>query len=107
MACDLKTGNALALPYPDNTFTLVFDRGCFHSMAPEDRQTYIKGVHRVLKPAGKYLLSTFSSRNHNWSPPYGFSPAGIRRHFSKLFKIHSVREFPYGSFYFLSVLMEK
>ena len=107
VTCQLSAGNALELPYPDSTFTLVFDRGCFHSMAPADRETYIKGVYRVLQPTGKYLLGCFSSRDHSYGPPYGFSPADIRRYFSKLFKIHSIEEFPYGNSYFLTVLMEK
>ena len=58
--CSLTAGNALDLPYPDNTFTLVFDRGCFHSQAPEPRERFIKGVYRVLKLTSRSIsgLST-------------------------------------------------
>jgi ubiquinone/menaquinone biosynthesis C-methylase UbiE len=112
LSCELTSGNALELSYPDSTFTLVFDRGCFHTIAPEDRQTFIQGV-RVLKPAGKYQLLCFSSRDHPSSGvPYSFSPEEIRCLFSPLFKVHHIREISTRKArgtrqYFLSVLMEK
>lgn len=112
VSCELIAGNAIELPYPDNTFTLVFDRGCFHSIPPRDREAFIQGVFRVLKPAGKYLLICFSSKDHrSWGPPYSFSPSDIERYFSALFKIHHIKELPHDAHgytqYFLSVLMEK
>lgn len=109
--CALVTGNTLQLPYPDNTFTLVFDRGCFHSIAPPDRQTFVMSVYRVLKPSGKYQLICFSTRDHRYGPPYAFSPKDIRRYFIPLFKIHYVKELSHVrndlKNYFLSALMEK
>lgn len=112
VSCELTAGNALELPYPDNTFTLVFDRGCFHSLPPQNRKTFIRGVHRVLKPGGKYQLLCFSARDRrSLGPPYAFSVKGIKRYFSPLFKIHDIREISRevreGRHYLLSVLMEK
>lgn len=57
--CELLKGNVLELPYPDSTFTLVFDRVCFHSQHPAERKTYVAGIFRVIKPSGKYLLLCF------------------------------------------------
>ena len=109
--CELITGNTLQLPYTDNTFTLVFDRGCFHSIPPPDRQTYIRSTYRVLKPSGKYQLICFSTKDHRDGPPYAFSPKDIQHYFSPLFKIHHIQELSRirnnSKYYFLSVLMEK
>ena len=112
IGCKLTTANALELPYPDSTFTLVFDRGCFHTIEPQDRNRFIKGVYRVLKPSGKYQLICFSSKDHpGLEVPYSFSPEEIHRLFSPLFKIHRIREVSDDkegfTRYFLSVLMEK
>ncbi len=110
-ACHLSVGAASQLPYPDSDFNLVFDRGCFHSMPPEIRQRFIRGVHRVLKPNGKYLMLCFSAKDHSSGPPYAFSPQDIRRHFAPLFHILFIKELAAPSHgdkhYFLSVLMEK
>ncbi len=110
--CSLMAGNALDLPYPDDTFTLIFDRGCFHSQAPGDRVTFVKGVYRVLRPGGKYYLHCFSTKDHpTTGVPYSFSPKDIRRYFPPPFKIRYIRESSRpvhgGRHYFLSVLMEK
>lgn len=112
VSCQLISGNAAQLSYADNSFTLVFDRGCFHSMSPQERQAYIRGVHRVLRPGGKYQLLCFSSRSHrDYQPPYSFSPRDIKHYFSALFYIRHIKEFSHqaeGARYcFLSVLMEK
>ena len=112
VSCELISGNVLQLPYPDGSFTLVFDRGCFHSIPPEDRETFVQGVHRVLKTTGKYQLLCFSSRDHpSTESPYSFSPEDIQRYFHSLFKIHSIQELSPKvkgtKHYFLSVLMGK
>lgn len=113
VGCTLTAGDAAKLPYPSDTFALVFDRGCFHSLPPELRETFIKGVHRVLKPGGKYQLICFSAKDHpSTSVPYSFSPRDIRRYFSSLFKIQRIREISHvhedgTKHLFLSVLMEK
>lgn len=106
--CQLIEGNASRLPYPDSAFTLVFDRGCFHSMSPEDRAAFISGLHRVLRPGGKYKLSCFSKKDHaDTGLPHSFSPQDIRHYFSRLFRIHYIREVTRHGNRFLSVLMEK
>ena len=113
VSCKLTSGNAAELPYPDNNFVLVFDRGCFHSLPPESREAFIKGVHRVLKPGGKYQLICFSAKDHpSTSVPYSFSPRDIRRYFSPLFKVQRIEETSHvhedgTKHLFLSVLMEK
>ena len=41
-------------------FDLMFDRGCFHVLAPERRQAYVSIVSRLLKPGGYLFLKCFS-----------------------------------------------
>jgi ubiquinone/menaquinone biosynthesis C-methylase UbiE len=53
----------VALSFGDEEFDFVFDIGCFHHMEIVDRQKFIKGVHRVLKKGGNYLLTCFSYKN--------------------------------------------
>ncbi|MDO8578057.1 MAG: class I SAM-dependent methyltransferase [Dehalococcoidales bacterium] len=109
--CDLITGNVLRLPYLDNTFTLVFDRGCFHSIQPSERRAYAHSIFRVLKPSGMCLLECFSAKDHVYGPPYGFSAEDIEHYFSELFKINHIKEFSTGKNgadrHFLAVFMEK
>ncbi|MDO8473043.1 MAG: class I SAM-dependent methyltransferase [Dehalococcoidia bacterium] len=110
ISCHLLTGNALHLTYPDDFFALVFDRGCFHSIPSKERREFIKGVHRVLKPGGKYQMICFSSTDPR-PHAYAFSEDELRGYFEPTFKIVSVKEFSGEAddhdHYFLSVLMEK
>jgi len=111
VSCQLASGNATHLPYPDGSFDLVFDRGCFHHIPPSDREAFIQGVHRVLKPGGKYQLICFSDKDP-WAPQ-GFSREQIGEYFSPLFQIESLEESTFrekGSRFqrhFYSALMEK
>ena len=110
VACHLTQGDASDLKYPDGFFTFVFDRGRFHSMSPERLETYIRGIHRVLKDGGKYYMKCFSSRNGNWVN--SFTEQDIRNYFSPLFKILEINEYThventYGQrVYLYGVLME-
>ncbi|MGQ9718722.1 MAG: class I SAM-dependent methyltransferase [Nitrososphaerales archaeon] len=57
------SGNAVHLPFKDKEFDFIFDMGCFHHILPEDREAFIKGVHRTLRVGGKYFLTCFSYKN--------------------------------------------
>lgn len=100
----------LRLPFPGEKFDLVLDSGCFHHVLVNDRSAYIRGVHRVLKAGGKYLLICFSERN---GPAWNhFTGQEIERLSSGLFNILSIKQS--GSLegdgvirYFHNVLMAK
>jgi len=47
-------------PRLDGPFDVIFDRGCFHVIAPEMRSKYVEVVHRRLAPSGWLFLKTFS-----------------------------------------------
>lgn len=108
--CNLIAGDAVKLKYPDEFFTFVFDRGCFHSIRPEKREEFIRGIHRVLKKRGKYHMTCFSYKNG--PAPNHFTEDDIRRYFSRLFNILTIKEEVFtesskSKLYFYVSLMEK
>jgi SAM-dependent methyltransferase len=60
---DFLVESFIELPFIDGVFDFVWDMGCFHHVRIEDRGTFIKGVNRVLKPDGAYMLTCFSYKN--------------------------------------------
>ena len=62
-------------------FDLIFDRGCFHVIGPENRSAYVDVVHRLLTPSGWLFLKTFSHLQPGTDGPHRFSPDDIRRLF--------------------------
>ena len=119
--CDLSLGNAIKLPYRNNSFDFAFDKGCLLVLPTKHREAYVQEVYRVLKPKGKYQLLSLSSRKRFViKMPRSFSPRGLwryfksyilgidemmklfnplsaedtRRCFSPPFKIHYINEFP-------------
>ncbi|MGQ9566360.1 MAG: class I SAM-dependent methyltransferase [Candidatus Bathyarchaeales archaeon] len=81
--------NFLELPFKDEEFDFVFDMGCFHHVKIKDRTIFIKGVHRVLKKCGSYLLVCFSYRNGSaWNH---FTREQLVKLFSDYFKIETIK----------------
>lgn len=103
-------GNALEFPFEDGEFDFVFDMGCFHSIHPEDRERFINGLCRILKPDGQYFLTCFSDRNGSaWNH---FTKDHLIQLFSGKFTFQRVAH--YGSAdgdsftrFFYSILMQK
>ncbi len=90
LSIEFIVGNAYRLDFPDASFDFVLDRGCFHHIPIERREVYIEGIRRVLKDDGSYLMSCFGDRN-DWNAENVFSKARIKRYFSQLFDIRSIR----------------
>jgi len=102
--------NFLELPFEDEEFIFVFDMGCFHHVKIEDRSTFIRGVHRVLKKGGYYLMVCFSYKN---GPAWNhFTKKQILQLFSDYFGVKEIKHISsvegngYRR-YFYSVLMKK
>jgi len=90
---DIKfyAGTFLHLPFEDGEFDFVFDMGCFHHVLPEDREKFIRGVHRVLKKEGHYFMVCFSNKNGAaWNH---FSKKDIIAIFSHYFDIIDIDHF--------------
>jgi asparagine synthase (glutamine-hydrolysing) len=60
---DVRVGNALELPFPDESFDAVWSNGVLH--ATGDTQRAINEVWRVLKPGGRAIISHFY-RKPSW-----------------------------------------
>ena len=73
-------------------FDYIIDRGCFHSLGPRLRGSYVRKVYSLLRPDGLLFLKTSSKREMCCIGPYRFSPAMIRRCFSRDFFIESIIE---------------
>jgi ubiquinone/menaquinone biosynthesis C-methylase UbiE len=54
----LQVGNALELPYPDQTFDVVWCQNV--TMNIPDKAGFLTGVHRVLKPRGLFTSTEYS-----------------------------------------------
>jgi 2-polyprenyl-3-methyl-5-hydroxy-6-metoxy-1,4-benzoquinol methylase len=107
---DFRVQNFLGLSFGDGKFDFVFDMGCFHHVEIEDRTKFIKGVHRVLKNGGVYLLTCFSYKN---GPAWNhFTKKQIIDLFSDYFEIDEIRhissiEGDCYKRYFYTLLMRK
>ena len=60
---DVRTANALDLPFPENTFDAVWANGVLH--ATGDTLRAIQEARRVLKPGGRAIISHFY-RKPSW-----------------------------------------
>jgi ubiquinone/menaquinone biosynthesis C-methylase UbiE len=107
---DFKVQNFLELPFKDEEFDFVFDMGCFHHVEVEDRTKFIRGVHRVLKSGGVYMLTCFSYKNGSaWNH---FTKQQLIDLFSDYFEMSEIRhvssiEGDCYRRYFYTVLMKK
>jgi SAM-dependent methyltransferase len=60
--------NVLALPFRPQSFDVLVDYGCLHHQKRSDWPRYLTSVEAVLKPAGHFLLSTFSTAFRVYGP---------------------------------------
>lgn len=83
----------------DRQFDLVFDRGCFHVLAPEQRPAYLRSIGKLLKPGGYLFLKCMSHLQPGEQGPYRFTPEQIRSIFGSHLAILSISETVYqGTF---------
>ncbi len=61
---DLRQGSALTIPWPDDTFDLVFSHGVLHHIP--DIRTAQSEIHRVLKPGGTLVAMLYSRTSLNY-----------------------------------------
>ena len=70
---NLRQGSVLDLPFPDNSFDMVFSHGVLHhvpEIGPAQQE-----IHRVLRPGGELVIMLYA----RWSLNYLVSIAVIRR----------------------------
>ncbi|HYX67710.1 MAG TPA: class I SAM-dependent methyltransferase [Terriglobales bacterium] len=55
--CDLRSGDARALPYQQGFFDVVYTERCLINLLdPREQEKALGEIHRVLKPGGYYLM---------------------------------------------------
>lgn len=86
VAVDYRVEDILRLSSPTGTATFVNDRGCFHVLAPADRQTYIDRVHGVLALGGHLFLRVFSEKEPPGSGPSRFTRKELEDLFAAKFE---------------------
>jgi SAM-dependent methyltransferase len=85
-ALDFRVEDVLKLSSPASTATFVNDRGCFHTLAPRDRQTYVDRVFAVLAAGGQLFLRTFSENEPPGPGPHRFTRQELEDLFSVRFE---------------------
>ncbi len=76
-------------------FDAVFDRGCFHVLAPEQRAGYVETMHGLVAPSGWLFVKTFSHHEPGERGPHRFSPEDIRRTFGGRFDVVEILDTVY------------
>jgi SAM-dependent methyltransferase len=92
VAIDFRVQDVLKLSSPAGTATFVNDRGCFHVLAPHDRQLYIDRVAGVLAPGGLIFLRTFSEHEPPGPGPHRFTRKELEDLFSPKFQFLEFNE---------------
>jgi SAM-dependent methyltransferase len=60
---DLRVGDFTQLPYPDNTFDLVFDRAALTNCGLSFARKAVSEIFRVLVPSGQFFINPYSSEH--------------------------------------------
>ena len=92
-------GNVLQMDrlFIEAEFDIVIDSGLFHVMMDEERPVFARQIHRVLKPAGKYFMLSFSDKEPEDYGPRRISKAEIERTFTPLFNIIYIKDSVFDS----------
>ena len=78
-------------------FEYIFDRGCFHTMEPENREKFVENVYSLLKPGALYFLKCFSIEEISPGGPNRISHEDINHYFGKKFDILSIKDTEFRS----------
>lgn len=79
----------------DGQFDLIFDRGCFHVLPPEQRPEYVKTVSKLLRPGGYLCLKCMSRLQPGEVGPYRFTPEQVREIFGGELAVLSIDDTVY------------
>jgi SAM-dependent methyltransferase len=82
-----QQGDIRKIPVEDGFVDFVNDRGCFHTLTPEDRRVALDEIHRVLGKRGLFLLKVFSDKEPAGPGPHRFTRKELEDLFQEKFKI--------------------
>jgi len=76
----------------DGTYDFAYDWELLHHIFPEDRETYMKNVHRVLRPGALYFSVCFHEDDAGFATngKYRKTPLGTTLYFSSLTEIREM-----------------
>lgn len=104
VAVSLRQSSVFELSIPAASYEFVYDSGCFHHLAPHQREPYVQLVWAALKPGGYFGLVCFRPEGgsglsdqqviegKNLSGGLGYTEAALRAIWAPSFKIHSLRQ---------------
>jgi len=78
-------GNALDIPFTDNSFDGIYDFGLMENLFKEDWEQYAREINRVLKPGGFFLNISFSRETQRF---FEFYPKNSKNGEFKKYGIH-------------------
>jgi cyclopropane fatty-acyl-phospholipid synthase-like methyltransferase len=82
--------NALDLATLGEQFDTVLDSGCFHILEDRDRPIFVKNLHAVIKPGGRYYMLAFSDRQPGDAGPRRVTQAEIRSCFAVGWRVDAI-----------------
>lgn len=84
-------GNLEGIPSP---FDFVYDWELLHHIYPPERETYLRNVHRLLRPGGMYLSVCFSEESPQFGGlgKYRTTPLGTTLYFSSEDELRTLYE---------------
>lgn len=91
-----EVGDVLQMPFKNDTFEFVNDKGCFHVFGPDERGEFAVEVSRVMTDGGRYMLRCFSDKQPGSYGPYRISREIITNTFSPLFEIDEIKDVNLG-----------
>jgi SAM-dependent methyltransferase len=71
-------------------FDIVFDRGCYHVLAPDERTKYAATLARLVRREGYFFLKCFSDEQPGEVGPYQSHPRDIENLFASEFEVLSI-----------------
>ena len=89
---DFRTEDILQTRLSPGQFDVLFDRGCFHTLAPSQWSTYVDTVRVLIREDGYLLVKTFSWRQRGKEGPRRFHPEELSTIFSRDFDFLELRD---------------
>lgn len=83
---DFRLGDVADLDRFSGPYDYALDIGCLFALCPEDRRSYARGVKRLLRPGGCYMLYAWLPRVHR-GKRWGMSPREVSELFAPQLEI--------------------
>lgn len=79
----------------EGSFELIFDRGCFHSLEPEQHPRYLAALTGLLRPGGLLALKCLSRAAEGTRRPRCYDAEQLRAVFGTRFELRSIEQTVY------------